>query len=61
MVELKITKKQFVTLVNLIIAEKRSAEWNVKDKDKDKLASSEDRDRLADANDLLNTVLSDGE
>lgn len=61
MVELKITKKQFVTLVNLIIAEKRSAEWNVKDKDKDKLVSSEDRDRLADANDLLSTVLSDGE
>lgn len=59
MVELTLTKRQFVTLVNILQQEQRSAEWSVKDKDKDKLISSEDRERLADVNNLLCTVLKD--
>lgn len=59
MVELNLTKRQFVTLVNILQQEQRSAEWSVKDKDKDKLISSEDRERLADVNNLLCTVLKD--
>lgn len=59
MVELNLTKRQFVTLVNIIKQEQRSAEWCVKDKDKDKLVSPEDRERLAEVNILLAAVLDD--
>lgn len=59
MVELNLTKRQFVTLVNILQQEQRSAEWRIKDKDKDKLISSEDRERLADINNLLCAVLKD--
>lgn len=59
MVKLNLTKRQFVTLVNILKQEQHSAEWCVKDKDKDKLVSPEDRERLADVNILLCTVLDD--
>lgn len=61
MVELNLTKRQFVTLVNILQQEQRSAEWRIKDKDKDKLISTEDREKLADVNNLLCTVMKDEE
>lgn len=61
MVKLNLTKRQFVTLVNILQQEQRSAEWRIKDKDKDKLISTEDREKLADVNNLICTVLNDEE
>lgn len=61
MVEMTLTKRQFVTLVNILQQEQRSAEWSVKDKSNDKLITPADRERLADVNNLLCTVLNDEE
>lgn len=61
MVELSLTKRQFVFLVNILQQEQHGAEWRIKDKSEDKLNTSEDRERLADINNLLCTVLNDEE
>lgn len=59
MVELTLTKRQFVNLVNILMQEQRSAVWNVTDKSNEKLITPADRERLAEINNLLCMVMKD--
>ena len=61
MVEMTLTKRQFVTLVNILQQEQRSEEWSVKNKSNDKLITPAALERLADVKNLLCAVLNDEE